>query len=161
MSTCTTDDLADESLLSDRTAVPDHSGVVGGVGRRIVGRGGSRGNKGMASRELPVSSRKTELWGKEIKASAGYDLYKPSKSFTARPDAPVTVTVTVTNAKTATDPKFAPADSRRTSAAASRHPRRTRRAAGSEGASPPRRPRLDAEGVGRLPYSPVFWPQAS
>ncbi|MGW1954356.1 SpaA isopeptide-forming pilin-related protein [Streptomyces sp. NPDC001920] len=64
--------------------------------------------KGTASGELPVSTRKTEFWVKEIKAPAGYDLYKPSKSFTAGPGDPVTVTVT--NAKTATDPKPDPSD---------------------------------------------------
>ncbi|WP_406498257.1 SpaA isopeptide-forming pilin-related protein [Streptomyces sp. NBC_00846] len=60
------------------------------------------GSKGTASGELPVSSRKTQFWVKEIKAPAGYDLYKPSKTFSAGPGAPVTVTVT--NAKTATAP---------------------------------------------------------
>ncbi|MFF5757381.1 SpaA isopeptide-forming pilin-related protein [Streptomyces longwoodensis] len=60
-------------------------------------------SKGTASGELPVSSRKTQFWVKEIKAPAGYALYKPSKTFRAGPGAPVTVTVT--NAKTATDPK--------------------------------------------------------
>ncbi|WP_328919823.1 SpaA isopeptide-forming pilin-related protein [Streptomyces sp. NBC_01550] len=66
------------------------------------------GSKGTASGELPVSSRKTQFWVKEIKAPAGYDLYKPSKTFSAGPGAPVTVTVT--NAKTATDPKPDPSD---------------------------------------------------
>ncbi|AWW36488.1 SpaA isopeptide-forming pilin-related protein [Streptomyces cadmiisoli] len=61
------------------------------------------GTKGAASGELPVSSRRTQFWVKEIKAPAGYDLYKPTKTFTAGPGAPVTVAVT--NAKTATDPK--------------------------------------------------------
>ncbi|MFI1721846.1 SpaA isopeptide-forming pilin-related protein [Streptomyces sp. NPDC020489] len=65
-------------------------------------------SKGTASGELPVSSRKTQFWVKEIKAPAGYDLYKPSKTFSAGPGAPVTVTVT--NAKTATDPKPDPSD---------------------------------------------------
>ncbi|MFG3126756.1 collagen binding domain-containing protein [Streptomyces tendae] len=60
------------------------------------------GSKGTASGELPVSSRKTQFWVKEIKAPAGYDLYKPTKTFTAGPGAPVTVTVT--NAKAATTP---------------------------------------------------------
>ncbi|MGW5868298.1 SpaA isopeptide-forming pilin-related protein [Streptomyces sp. NPDC055239] len=58
------------------------------------------GSKGTASGELPVSSRKAQFWVKEIKAPAGYDLYKPSKTFSAGPGAPVTVTVT--NSKTAT-----------------------------------------------------------
>ncbi|MER7684502.1 SpaA isopeptide-forming pilin-related protein [Streptomyces sp. NPDC097610] len=66
------------------------------------------GSEGTASGELPVSSRKTQFWVKEIKAPAGYDLYKPTKTFTAGPGAPVTVTVT--NAKTATNPKPDPSD---------------------------------------------------
>lgn len=61
------------------------------------------GPKGTASGELPVSSRKTEFWVKQIKAPEGYGLYKPAKTFTAKPGDPVTVTVT--NAKTATTPK--------------------------------------------------------
>ncbi|MGQ4430007.1 SpaA isopeptide-forming pilin-related protein [Streptomyces sp. SAS_260] len=65
-------------------------------------------SKGTASGELPVSSRKTQFWVKEIKAPVGYDLYEPSKTFRAGPGAPVTVTVT--NAKTATDPKPDPSD---------------------------------------------------
>ncbi|MBB6421834.1 collagen binding domain-containing protein [Streptomyces sp. AK010] len=60
------------------------------------------GSKGTASGELPVSSRKTQFWVKEIKAPAGYDLYEPSKTFRAGPGVPVTVTVT--NAQTATTP---------------------------------------------------------
>ncbi|MFJ6574017.1 SpaA isopeptide-forming pilin-related protein [Streptomyces sp. NPDC091292] len=66
------------------------------------------GAKGTASGELPVSSRRTQFWVKEIKAPAGYDLYKPTKTFTAGPGAPVTVTVT--NAKTATNPQPDPSD---------------------------------------------------
>ncbi|MFT9784700.1 SpaA isopeptide-forming pilin-related protein [Streptomyces rhizosphaericola] len=66
------------------------------------------GARGTASGELPVSSRKTQFWVKQVKAPAGYDLYKPSKTFTAGPGAPVTVTVT--NAKTATPPKPTPSD---------------------------------------------------
>ncbi|MGW2685719.1 SpaA isopeptide-forming pilin-related protein [Streptomyces sp. NPDC001414] len=61
------------------------------------------GAKGTASGELPVSSRRTQFWVKETKAPAGYGLYKPTKTFTAGPGAPVTVTVT--SAKTATVPK--------------------------------------------------------
>ncbi|WP_447035808.1 LAETG motif-containing sortase-dependent surface protein [Streptomyces sp. DSM 118878] len=61
------------------------------------------GAKGTASGELPMSSRKTQFWVKEIKAPIGYDLYKPTKTFTAGPGGPVTVTVT--NAKTITSPK--------------------------------------------------------
>ncbi|MEU0651474.1 SpaA isopeptide-forming pilin-related protein [Streptomyces albogriseolus] len=63
------------------------------------------GAKGMASGELPMSSRKAQFWVKEIKAPVGYDLYKPTKTFTAGPGNPVTVTVT--NAKT-TIPKPEP-----------------------------------------------------
>ncbi|MFK0156473.1 LAETG motif-containing sortase-dependent surface protein [Streptomyces sp. NPDC090493] len=61
------------------------------------------GAKGAASGELPVSSRRTQFWVKEIKAPAGYGLYKPTKTFTAGPGAPVTVTVI--NAKTAAVPE--------------------------------------------------------
>lgn len=66
------------------------------------------GSQGTATGELPMTSRKTEFWVKQIKAPAGYDLYKPSKTFTAGPGAPVTVTVT--NAKTTTTPKPDPSD---------------------------------------------------
>ncbi|MFB6554760.1 SpaA isopeptide-forming pilin-related protein [Streptomyces sp. NPDC056405] len=66
------------------------------------------GANGTASGDLPISSRSTTFWVKEIKPPAGYDLYKPTKRFTAGPGAPVTVTVT--NAKTATDPKPDPSD---------------------------------------------------
>ncbi|MEV5013366.1 collagen binding domain-containing protein [Streptomyces sp. NPDC053780] len=64
------------------------------------------GAKGTTSGELPMSSRKAQFWVKEIKAPAGYDLYKPTKTFTAGPGDPVTVTVT--NAKTTTTPKPEP-----------------------------------------------------
>ncbi|MGW2476968.1 MSCRAMM family protein [Streptomyces sp. NPDC001665] len=66
------------------------------------------GSKGTASGELPVSSRATRFWAKQTTAPAGYDLYKPIKTFTAGPGSPVTVTVT--NAKTATVPKPDPSD---------------------------------------------------
>ncbi|MFI7102789.1 SpaA isopeptide-forming pilin-related protein [Streptomyces sp. NPDC050161] len=66
------------------------------------------GPQGTASGELPVSSRKTQFWAKQIKAPEGYELSKPSKAFTAGPGAPVTVTVT--NAKTATTPKPDPSE---------------------------------------------------
>ncbi|GAA2530674.1 MULTISPECIES: SpaA isopeptide-forming pilin-related protein [Streptomyces] len=66
------------------------------------------GSQGTATGELPVTSRKTEFWVKQVKAPAGYDLYKPSKTFTAGPGAPVTVTVT--NAKTATTPNPDPSE---------------------------------------------------
>jgi len=42
------------------------------------------------------------------KAPEGYDLYKPAKTFTAGPGAPITVTVT--NAKTATTTKPTPSE---------------------------------------------------
>ncbi|MFF3332680.1 collagen binding domain-containing protein [Streptomyces sp. NPDC002888] len=58
------------------------------------------GSNGTASAKLPVNSRTgTAFWVKQTKAPEGYDLYKPSRAFTAKPGAPVTVTVT--NAKTA------------------------------------------------------------
>uniref|UniRef100_UPI002FDBB327 LAETG motif-containing sortase-dependent surface protein n=1 Tax=Streptomyces ardesiacus TaxID=285564 RepID=UPI002FDBB327 len=60
------------------------------------------GAKGTASGELPMSSRKAQFWVKEIKAPVGYDLYKTTKTFTAGPGDPVTVTFT--NARTATTP---------------------------------------------------------
>ncbi|MGI5479334.1 SpaA isopeptide-forming pilin-related protein [Streptomyces lavendofoliae] len=66
------------------------------------------GPKGTATGELPLTSRKTEFWVRQVKAPKGYDLYKPAKSFTAGPGAPVTVTVT--NAKTATTPTAKPTD---------------------------------------------------
>lgn len=66
------------------------------------------GAKGTATGELTVTGRKTEFWVKQIKAPAGYDRYKPAKTFTAGPGAPVTVTVT--NAKTATTPTPDPSD---------------------------------------------------
>ncbi|MFJ5265485.1 SpaA isopeptide-forming pilin-related protein [Streptomyces sp. NPDC088387] len=66
------------------------------------------GAKGTASGDLPMPSRSTKFWVKEIKAPAGYDLYKPTMTFTAGPGAPVTVTVT--NAKRATGPKPDPSD---------------------------------------------------
>ncbi|MFE4018013.1 collagen binding domain-containing protein [Streptomyces sp. NPDC059101] len=57
------------------------------------------GANGAATAQLPVNSRSgTDFWVKQVKAPDGYDLYKPSKTFTAKPGDPVTVTVT--NAKT-------------------------------------------------------------
>ncbi|MFE3645928.1 SpaA isopeptide-forming pilin-related protein [Streptomyces sp. NPDC059169] len=66
------------------------------------------GPKGTTTGELPVASRKTECWVRQVKAPEGYDLYKPTKSFTVGPGAPVTVTVT--NAKTGTPAKPTPTD---------------------------------------------------
>lgn len=57
------------------------------------------GAGGTASAKLPINSRTgSHFWVKQTTATDGYDLYKPSKSFTAKPGSPVTVTVT--NAKT-------------------------------------------------------------
>ncbi|MFF4256660.1 SpaA isopeptide-forming pilin-related protein [Streptomyces sp. NPDC001663] len=66
------------------------------------------GPKGTASGDLPISSRTTQFWVKQTKAPSGYALYKPTKTFTAGPGAPVTVTVT--NSKTATGSSPAPTE---------------------------------------------------
>ncbi|CAL9362895.1 hypothetical protein SUDANB105_00703 [Streptomyces sp. enrichment culture] len=66
------------------------------------------GPNGTATGELPVTSKKTEFWVKQTKAPEGYDLDKSAKSFTASPGAPVTVTVT--NAKTASTTKPTPTE---------------------------------------------------
>ncbi|MFJ8982776.1 SpaA isopeptide-forming pilin-related protein [Streptomyces sp. NPDC102282] len=61
------------------------------------------GADGTASGKLPTSSRaSSDFWVKQVKAPDGYEIYKPSKAFKAKPGDPVTVTVT--NAKTATTP---------------------------------------------------------
>ncbi|MFG3293427.1 SpaA isopeptide-forming pilin-related protein [Streptomyces sp. NPDC048179] len=61
------------------------------------------GADGTASGKLPINSRAgSDFWVKQVKAPAGYDISKPSKAFKAKPGDPVTVTVT--NAKTATNP---------------------------------------------------------
>ena len=58
---------------------------------------------GTASGKLPINSRTgSDFWIKQVKAPEGYEIYKPSKAFRAKPGAPVTVTVT--NAKSATTP---------------------------------------------------------
>ncbi|NEC67042.1 SpaA isopeptide-forming pilin-related protein [Streptomyces sp. SID9727] len=65
------------------------------------------GSDGTATGKLPVNSRTgTDFWVKQVKAPEGYDLYKPSKTFKAKPGDPVTVTTT--NAKTATTPTEKP-----------------------------------------------------
>ncbi|WP_121843076.1 carboxypeptidase-like regulatory domain-containing protein [Streptomyces sp. S5] len=66
------------------------------------------GAKGTASGELPVSSRSTKFWAEEIKPPSGYDLSTSTKSFTAEPAVPVTVTVT--NTKAVTDPRPTPSE---------------------------------------------------
>ncbi|MDT0615011.1 SpaA isopeptide-forming pilin-related protein [Streptomyces lancefieldiae] len=59
------------------------------------------GSDGTATGKLPINSRaSTDFWVKQVKAPAGYDIYKPAKEFEAKPGDPVTVTTT--NAKTAT-----------------------------------------------------------
>ncbi|HEY9329343.1 MAG TPA: SpaA isopeptide-forming pilin-related protein [Streptomyces sp.] len=61
------------------------------------------GSDGTASGKLPLNSRtSSDFWVKQVKAPDGYEIYKPSKAFKAKPGDPVTVTVT--NAKTATTP---------------------------------------------------------
>ncbi|MFD9224911.1 collagen binding domain-containing protein [Streptomyces sp. NPDC060064] len=61
------------------------------------------GADGTATGKLPINSRTgSDFWVKQVKAPEGYDIYKPSKAFKAKPGDPVTVTVT--NAKTATIP---------------------------------------------------------
>ena len=58
------------------------------------------GADGTVTGKLPINSRTgTDFWVRQVKAPAGYDLYKSSKAFKAKPGDPVTVTVT--NAKTA------------------------------------------------------------
>lgn len=61
------------------------------------------GSDGTASGKLPLNSRTSnDFWVKQVKAPDGYEIYKPSKTFKAKPGDPVTVTVT--NAKTTTTP---------------------------------------------------------
>ncbi|WP_405591776.1 LAETG motif-containing sortase-dependent surface protein [Streptomyces sp. NBC_01092] len=61
------------------------------------------GSDGTATGKLPINSRAgTDFWVKQVKAPAGYDIYKPSEEFKAKPGDPVTVTTT--NTKTATTP---------------------------------------------------------
>lgn len=87
------------------------------------------GLQGTATGELPVTSRKTQFWVKQVTAPHGYDLYKPAKAFTAGPGAPVTVTVT--NARTATAPKPDPTDKPTGSAPTPRESPSERRSGGS------------------------------
>lgn len=61
------------------------------------------GSDGTASGKLPVNSRTgNDFWVKQVKAPQGYEIYKPSKTFKAKPGDPVTVTTT--NVKTVTTP---------------------------------------------------------
>lgn len=65
-------------------------------------------SNGTATASLPVNARTGEtFWVRQTKAPSGYDLYKPSRTFTAKPGDPVTVTVT--NAKTDTGSGTPPA----------------------------------------------------
>ncbi|MFB8440429.1 collagen binding domain-containing protein [Streptomyces niveus] len=107
-----TDPFKDAKVLlqakDDKTGklLPGSTVNIGTGGKTLLTLTTGRG--GTATGELPVTSRKTEFWVKQIKAPAGYDLYKPTRTFTAGPGAPVTVTVT--NAKTATTPTPDPSD---------------------------------------------------
>ncbi|MFI8880248.1 SpaA isopeptide-forming pilin-related protein [Streptomyces sp. NPDC055243] len=61
------------------------------------------GSDGTATGKVPVNSRTgSGFWVKQVKAPEGYEIYKPLKTFKAKPGDPVTVTTT--NAKTATPP---------------------------------------------------------
>lgn len=61
------------------------------------------GSDGTASGKLPINARTgSDFWVKQVKAPEGYEIYKPSKAFKAKPGDPVTVAVT--NAKSATTP---------------------------------------------------------
>ncbi|MFK4222197.1 SpaA isopeptide-forming pilin-related protein [Streptomyces sp. NPDC019890] len=61
------------------------------------------GSDGTASGKLPINSRTgSNFWAKQVKAPDGYEIFKPSKAFRAKPGDPVTVTVT--NAKSSTTP---------------------------------------------------------
>ncbi|MGW0137516.1 SpaA isopeptide-forming pilin-related protein [Streptomyces calvus] len=84
--------------------LPDSTVNIGCENRTLLTL--TTGTKGTTTGQIPVTSRKTECWVKQVKAPAGYDLYQPSKSFRVAPGAPVTVTIT--NAKTATPPKPTP-----------------------------------------------------
>ncbi|MFF1297167.1 MULTISPECIES: SpaA isopeptide-forming pilin-related protein [unclassified Streptomyces] len=61
------------------------------------------GSDGTVTDKLPINLRTgNDFWVKQVKSPEGYEIYKPSKAFKAKPGDPVTVTVT--NAKTATTP---------------------------------------------------------
>jgi LPXTG-motif cell wall-anchored protein len=68
------------------------------------------GSDGTASGKLTVNSRTgSDYWIKQIKAPNGYEIYKPSKAFKAKPGDPVTVTVT--NIKTSISTRPTPSSS--------------------------------------------------
>lgn len=82
-----------------------------------IGNGGgtlltlTTGPAGTATAQLPVTSReRTEFWVKQTRAPEGYDLYKPERTFKARPGD--TVTVTVANAKITRPPSPSPSASK-------------------------------------------------
>lgn len=61
------------------------------------------GSDGTATGKLPINSRTgSDFWVKQVKTPEGYEIYKPSKEFKAKPGDPVTVNTT--NAKTANTP---------------------------------------------------------
>ncbi|MFE6977026.1 SpaA isopeptide-forming pilin-related protein [Streptomyces sp. NPDC057682] len=66
------------------------------------------GAAGTASGALPMSTRSAKFWVRETRSPAGYDLYTQTKTFTAGPGSPVTVTVA--NAKTAPETSDKPTD---------------------------------------------------
>ncbi|AJT62487.1 hypothetical protein T261_0798 [Streptomyces lydicus] len=67
------------------------------------------GPEGTATAQLPINSRtSTDFWAKQVKAPEGYDLYKHSVKFAAKPGDPVTVTVT--NTQTASTPPPNPSE---------------------------------------------------
>ncbi|MFE5647490.1 collagen binding domain-containing protein [Streptomyces cyaneofuscatus] len=85
-------------------AKDDDSGKLLRGSTVTIGNGGgtlltlTTGPAGTATAQLPVNSReRTEFWVKQTRAPEGYDLYKPERTFKARPGD--TVTVTVANAK--------------------------------------------------------------
>ncbi|MFC9948255.1 SpaA isopeptide-forming pilin-related protein [Streptomyces pratensis] len=69
------------------------------------------GSDGTASGKLPLISRtSSDFWVKQVKAPDGYEIYKPSKAFKAKPGDPVTVTVTHVKTTTTPPPTEKPTD---------------------------------------------------
>lgn len=69
------------------------------------------GSDGTATGKLPINSRTgSDFWVKQVKAPEGYEIYKPSKEFKAKPGDPVTVTTTNAKAATTPPPTEKPAD---------------------------------------------------
>ncbi|NEB01936.1 SpaA isopeptide-forming pilin-related protein [Streptomyces sp. SID13726] len=70
------------------------------------------GSEGTASGTLPITSRTgSTFWVKQVKAPAGYEIYPSAKKFKAKPDDPVTVTIT--NAKKTSSTTPAPTPSKK------------------------------------------------